>query len=131
MTFLMKSTQSNFTKYETARIIGARALQIAMDAPILLKISKEELEQIHYDPLKIAQKEFDSDVLPITVHRPLPPKKITKLQQVKEERIDDATIIAKEKEIEEEVNEKAVEQGFVEEDDADVVEEESSETEEA
>lgn len=30
-----------FTKYEIARIIGARALQIAMDAPILLKITKE------------------------------------------------------------------------------------------
>ncbi|MCK4552903.1 DNA-directed RNA polymerase subunit omega, partial [Candidatus Pacearchaeota archaeon] len=28
-----------FTKYETARILGARALQIAMNAPLLIKIS--------------------------------------------------------------------------------------------
>ena len=112
---------NEFTKYEIARIIGARALQIAMDAPILLKMSKEELEHIRYDALRIAEKEFESDVLPITVHRPLPPKRIGKLHQVKEEKIDDEKIIAKEKEIEAEVNEKAVEQGFVEEDDADAV----------
>lgn len=127
----MKMHHDQFTKYEIARIIGARALQIAMDAPVLLKLSKEELESIRYDPLKIAQREFDSDVLPITVHRPLPPKRAGKLQHVKEEKIDDASIIAKEKEIEEEVSEKAVEQGFVEEDDTDAVEEESNEQEEA
>ena len=33
-----------FTKYEIARIIGARALQIAMDAPLLLKISEQLLD---------------------------------------------------------------------------------------
>ena len=37
----------NFTKYEIARIIGARALQIAMDAPIILKISEEELKKLN------------------------------------------------------------------------------------
>ena len=127
----MKHPHEIFTKYEIARIVGARALQIAMDAPLLLKISKERLEQMRYDPLKIAQAEFDEDVLPISVHRPLPPKRIGKLQQVREEKIDDATIIAKEKEIEEEVTAKAVEQGFVEEDDADVVAEDTPGEEEA
>lgn len=127
----MKLHHDQFTKYEIARIIGARALQIAMDAPVLLKLSKEELEFIRYDPLKIAQREFDADVLPITVHRPLPPKRIGKLQHVKEEKIDDASIIAKEKEIEEEVSEKAVEQGFVDEDDSDAVQEETPGEEEA
>ena len=34
--------QEKFTKYEIARIIGARALQIAMDAPVLLKLTEEE-----------------------------------------------------------------------------------------
>ncbi len=126
----MKGHQEQLTKYEIARIIGARALQIAMDAPVLLRLSKEELESIHYDPLKIAEREFRADVLPITVHRPLPPKRTGKLQSVKEEKIDDESIIAKEKEIEEEVSEKAVEQGFVEEDDTDVVAEETSEQEE-
>ncbi|MEK6896008.1 MAG: DNA-directed RNA polymerase subunit K [Nanoarchaeota archaeon] len=120
-----------FTKYEIARIIGARALQIAMDAPVLLKITKEELENMRYDPLKIAEREFESDVLPISVYRPLPKKRIGKLLELKEEKIDDEKIIAKEKEIEEEMSEKAVEQGFVEEDDSDAVREETPGEEEA
>jgi len=35
-----------FTRYEMARIIGARALQIAMDAPLLLKLSEDELKKV-------------------------------------------------------------------------------------
>jgi DNA-directed RNA polymerase subunit K/omega len=61
-----------FTKYERARIIGARALQISMDAPILVEFKEEELEGINYDPLKIAEKELDSGVLPISIKRPVP-----------------------------------------------------------
>ena len=63
-----------YSKYELARIIGARALQIAMGAPFLVKITKEELEKINYDPVKIAKKEFECGVLPITIKRPLPIK---------------------------------------------------------
>ena len=33
----------NFTKYERARILGARALQIAMNAPLLIKIAKRKI----------------------------------------------------------------------------------------
>jgi len=33
------------TKYEKARVIGARALQIAMGAPILVKLTKEDFER--------------------------------------------------------------------------------------
>lgn len=127
----MKSLHSQFTKYEIARIVGARSLQIAMDAPILLKLTKADLDEMRYDPLKIAQREFDADVLPITIHRPLPPKRLMKLQHVKEEKIDDASIIAKEKEIEDEMSEKAIEQGFVDEDDGDAVMEETAGEEEA
>jgi len=76
----MKQEQE-FTKYEIARILGARALQISMDAPLLIKMEKEEIEKIGYDPLKIAEKEFASDVLPITVRRPLPIKKETRLKR--------------------------------------------------
>ncbi|MFC1686245.1 DNA-directed RNA polymerase subunit K [Nanoarchaeota archaeon] len=61
-----------FTKYEIARILGARALQLSMNAPMLLAISKEKLEDINFDPLKIAELEFNSGILPITVKRPLP-----------------------------------------------------------
>ena len=37
--------EQKFTKYETARILGARALQIAMNAPLLIKITPEDLEE--------------------------------------------------------------------------------------
>ena len=64
--------KEGFTKYEVARILGARALQLSMNAPVLLVISKEKLEEINFDPLKIAELEFEAGVLPITVKRPLP-----------------------------------------------------------
>ena len=68
----MEEEPLQLTKYETARILGARALQLSMNAPILLTISKEKLEDINHDPLKIAEIEFEAKVLPITVKRPLP-----------------------------------------------------------
>ena len=63
-----------FTKYERARIMGARALQIAMGAPILVKLKEKELEEINYDTLAIAKLEFIKDALPITIRRPMPKK---------------------------------------------------------
>lgn len=63
-----------FTKYEVARIIGARALQIGMGAPFLLKLDKEKLERINYNPVEIAKMEFEKKILPITIYRPLPKK---------------------------------------------------------
>ncbi|MEW5760867.1 MAG: DNA-directed RNA polymerase subunit K [Candidatus Thermoplasmatota archaeon] len=53
-----------WTKFEIARIIGARALQIAMGAPILVKVQDNEI-----DPIKIAMFEFEKGVIPITVKR--------------------------------------------------------------
>ncbi len=61
-----------YTKYEKARVIGARALQISMGAPFLLKIEKEDLENLKYNPVRIAEKEYEKGVLPITIKRPLP-----------------------------------------------------------
>ena len=109
--------KQEFTRYEIARIIGARALQVSMDAPLLVKVSEDELEELNYDPIKIAEKEFESGVLPITVNRPRPQRKGEKLKAVKEEKINDDKIIAKEKEIEKEINEDAAEHGFAQEDD--------------
>jgi DNA-directed RNA polymerase subunit K len=59
-----------YTKYEKARMIGSRSLQIAMGAPFLLKLSKKELEKVKYNPIEIAMQEFSAGVLPITVRRP-------------------------------------------------------------
>ncbi len=103
----------HLTKYEIARILGARALQIAMDAPLLLKISEDELKAIKYDALKIAEKEFESEVLPIAIHRPVPKKRKDKLQAVKEEKVSDEEIAEKEKEVEKEIVEDAEELGLV------------------
>ena len=61
-----------FTKYEKARIIGARALQIGMGAPFLIKLGKKSLEKINYNPVEISKMEFKKDILPITIKRPLP-----------------------------------------------------------
>ena len=60
------------TKYETARMLGSRALQIAMGAPFLVKLSEEDLEKIGYNPIRIAQMELEADVLPLSVKRPMP-----------------------------------------------------------
>jgi len=88
--------QRKFTKYETARILGARALQISMNAPLLIKISAEDLEKINYDALKIAEVELNSDILPISVKRPFPLKKEEKLRRIKERKISDKGVQDKE-----------------------------------
>lgn len=55
----------NYTRFEKARIVGARALQISMGAPSLLaKIPKDMM-----DPLEIAMFEFKENAIPITVKR--------------------------------------------------------------
>lgn len=63
-----------FTKYERARLVGARALQLAMGAPLLIKMSEEDLEKIRYDPIKIARIEFDRGIIPISIKRVMPEK---------------------------------------------------------
>ena len=93
--------QNNFTKYEKARILGARALQIAMNAPLLIKIEEKDLEKIHYDSLKIAEIELNSNILPISIHKPFPEKREEELKRAKEQKISDEQmekIAAKEEE---------------------------------
>src|SRR3989344_7752506 len=72
MKFEQSKIEEKFTKYEIARILGARSLQLAMDAPILLKLSDKEKEELNYDTLRIAEKELYAGILPITVRRPMP-----------------------------------------------------------
>lgn len=61
-----------YTKYEQARIIGARALQISMGAPILVELSDEGLKKLGYNTIEIAKLEFKQGLIPITVKKPLP-----------------------------------------------------------
>jgi DNA-directed RNA polymerase I, II, and III subunit RPABC2 len=57
------------TRFEKARVVGARALQISMGAPILVEVSEGT-----GSPIEIALKELESDVLPMTIRRTLPDK---------------------------------------------------------
>ena len=59
----------DYTRFEKTRIIGARSLQIAMGAPLLVKAKSNEL-----DPIDLATREFVAGVIPMTVKRPLPKK---------------------------------------------------------
>ncbi len=99
--------KQEFTKYERARILGARGLQISMDAPLLLKISDDDLNGVNYDPLKIAEKELDSGVLPISVNKPMPVREDSDLDKIKvdENTPSDEEKIKAEKEVEKEIAE--------------------------
>ena len=63
---------STFTRYEEARIVGARALQIAMGAPILIGIPKDQFAVMRFSPIEVAKREYFDGVLPMTIKRPLP-----------------------------------------------------------
>ncbi|MBS3175034.1 DNA-directed RNA polymerase subunit K [Candidatus Woesearchaeota archaeon] len=62
------------TKYEKARLIGARALQISMGAPFMLDLKEADLEKINYNPIEIAKLELLKGVLPMEIRRPMPVK---------------------------------------------------------
>ncbi|MCW4006556.1 MAG: DNA-directed RNA polymerase subunit K [Candidatus Bathyarchaeota archaeon] len=55
------------TRFEKARIIGARSLQISMGAPILT-----DVDDSLSSPIDIAIKELESEILPMTIRRTLP-----------------------------------------------------------
>lgn len=59
-------TTRYLTKYERARVLGTRALQISMNAPVMVDLEGET------DPLRIAQKELRERKIPIVIRRYLP-----------------------------------------------------------
>jgi len=56
------------TKFERARIIGLRALQLNLGAPPLIPLGEGE----QWDPLEITLKELEMGALPLTLRRTLP-----------------------------------------------------------
>lgn len=62
----VRTTTPYMTKYERARILGTRALQISMNAPVLVPLDGES------DPLEIAMKELSQRKIPLIVRRYLP-----------------------------------------------------------
>ncbi|XP_071716797.1 DNA-directed RNA polymerases II and V subunit 6B-like [Rutidosis leptorrhynchoides] len=61
-----RKTIKYMTKYERARILGTRALQISMNAPVMVELEGET------DPLEIAMKELRQRKIPFTIRRYLP-----------------------------------------------------------
>jgi len=61
----LKWPVNRLTRFEVARLLGARSLQISLGAPVLIKTDQT-------DPLSIAKEEFKQLVIPITVKRKLP-----------------------------------------------------------
>ena len=55
-------SRQRYNRYEKARILGARALQVAYGAPVLIDTEQSE-------PILIAAEEYDAGVLPFTVRR--------------------------------------------------------------
>ena len=49
-------------RYEKARILGARALQVSYGAPVLIDTDRTQ-------PILIAAEEYDAGVLPFTINR--------------------------------------------------------------
>ncbi|KAJ3680130.1 hypothetical protein LUZ60_016408 [Juncus effusus] len=63
---IVRKTSKYMTKYERARILGTRALQISMNAPVMVELEGET------DPLEIAMKELRQRKIPFTIRRYLP-----------------------------------------------------------
>merc|ERR1712121_436196 len=61
-----KVTTPYMTKSERARVLGTRALQISMNAPVMVELEGET------DPLQIAMKELKERKIPIIIRRYLP-----------------------------------------------------------
>ena len=59
-------TTRYLTKYERARVLGTRALQISMNAPVMVELTGET------DPLEIAAKELREKKVPFIIRRFLP-----------------------------------------------------------
>lgn len=59
-------TTKYLTKYERSRVLGTRALQISMNAPVMVDLDGET------DPLRIAEKELRERKIPIIIRRYLP-----------------------------------------------------------
>lgn len=62
-----KEEKKEYTRFERARMIGARALQISRGAPPLIETKDK-------DPVNIAEAELEAGVIPLDVKRKMPPR---------------------------------------------------------
>jgi DNA-directed RNA polymerase subunit K/omega len=64
----------SLTRFEKARLISARALQVALGAPVLVKLSKADT-----NPIDIAKHELEKGVLPLAVLREYPSGEVRRI----------------------------------------------------
>ncbi|MFP4118800.1 MAG: DNA-directed RNA polymerase subunit K [Candidatus Woesearchaeota archaeon] len=64
--------EKDYTRFEKARMIGSRALQISQGAEPKVKLTKADYERIKYNPVEIAKMEFEKGVIPLSVKRNIP-----------------------------------------------------------
>ncbi len=62
---MMIWSREKLTRFEVARLLGARTLQISLGAPILVKTDKTAY-------IDIAKEEFTQKLIPMTVKRKMP-----------------------------------------------------------
>jgi len=65
--FEVKIGPPKLTRFEKARIVGARSLQLAMGAPAFVPV-----EGPYRGPIETAMLELEADALPISIRRSLP-----------------------------------------------------------
>ena len=65
--FEIRVGPNKLTRFEKARIVGARYLQLAMGAPPFISI-----EGGYRGPIEMATAELEEDALPISIRRSLP-----------------------------------------------------------
>jgi DNA-directed RNA polymerase subunit K/omega len=65
--FEVKIGPPKLTRFERARIVGARSLQLAMGAPPFVSV-----EGVYRGPIEVATTELEEDALPISIRRSLP-----------------------------------------------------------
>lgn len=56
-----------YTRFEKARVVGARSIQIELGAPVLIDVPENVS-----DPIDIANLEFENEAIPMTIVRRLP-----------------------------------------------------------
>lgn len=62
------------TRFEKARLISARALQLSMGAPPLIEVKK------HFTVIDVAEQEFAEKVIPLVVLRTYPNGEIRRIE---------------------------------------------------
>lgn len=65
--FEVKIGPPKLTRFEKARIVGARSLQVAMGAPPFVSLGDQYVR-----PIDVAARELEEDALPISIRRSLP-----------------------------------------------------------